>query len=244
MNLNFNQSNIKFKKGTVILAGAGPGNPSLITLKLKYIINLADVVIFDALVNKKILELCKPNVKLIYAGKLKERKACTQTEINEWLLKYSKKNKKVLRLKGGDVSFFSRASQEINFLKKNKIKTEILSGITSSQASLKSAGLNFFNKSNFCNFMTGHKIIVKKNKEVNYDQICKNKGKIIIYMGVGQINLIISNLIANGINKNEKVTIVENASFKSERLFFTTLKNCPMFIKRNNINSPSIIIIR
>jgi siroheme synthase len=63
-------------------------------------------------------------------------------------------------------------------------------------------------------------------------------------MGVGQVNLIISNLIANGINKNEKVTIVENASFKSERLFFTTLKNCPMFIKRNNINSPSIIIIR
>ncbi len=63
-------------------------------------------------------------------------------------------------------------------------------------------------------------------------------------MGVGQINLITSNLIANGINKNEKVTIVENASFKSERLFFTILKNCPMFIKRNNINSPSIIIIR
>ena len=115
MKINFNQSNIKFKKGTVILASAGPGDPNLITLKLKYIITLADVVIFDALVNKKILNLCKPNVKLIYAGKLKERKACTQSEINEWLLKYSKKNKKVLRLKGGDVSFFSRVSQEINF---------------------------------------------------------------------------------------------------------------------------------
>ena len=92
--------------------------------------------------------------------------------------------------------------------------------------------------------MTGHKIIIKKNKEVNYSQICKNKGKIIIYMGISQINLIISKLISNGINKNEKVTIIENASMKSERLFFTTLKNCPMFIKKNNINSPSIIIIR
>jgi uroporphyrin-III C-methyltransferase len=244
VNLNFNQSNIKFKKGTVILAGAGPGNPSLITLKLKYIINLADVVIFDALVNKKILNLCKPNVKLIYAGKLKERKACTQSEINEWLLKYSKKNKKVLRLKGGDVSFFSRVSQEINFLKKNKIKTEILSGITSSQASLKSAGLSFFNKSNFCNFMTGHKIIVKKNKEVNYGQICKNKGKIIIYMGVSQISLIVSKLISNGINENAKVTLIQNASMESEKLFFTSLKKCPMFIKKNNVKSPSIIVIR
>lgn len=243
MNINFNQSNIKFKKGTVILAGAGPGNPSLITLKLKYIISLADVVIFDALVNKKILELCKPNVKLIYAGKIKERKACTQSEINEWLLKYSQKKKKVLRLKGGDVSFFSRVSQEINFLKKNKVKTEIFSGITSSQASLQKAQSNFFNKSNFCNFITGHKII-KKNKEVNYSQICKNKGKIIIYMGVGQISMIVSKLILNGINENEKVTLIENASKQSEKLFFTTLKKCPTFIKKKNINSPSIIIIR
>ena len=244
MNINFNQSNIKFKKGTVILAGAGPGNPSLITLKLKYIISLADVVIFDALVNKKILELCKPNVKLIYAGKIKERKACTQSEINEWLLKYSQKKKKVLRLKGGDVSFFSRVSQEINFLKKNKIKTEIFSGITSSQASLQKAQSNFFNKSNFCNLITGHKIIIKKNKEVNYSQICENRGKIIIYMGVGQISMIVSKLIMNGINENEKVTIIENASTQSEKLFFTTLKKCPTFIKKKNINSPSIIIIR
>ena len=244
MNINFNQSNIKFKKGTVILAGAGPGDPSLITLKLKYIISLADIIIFDALVNKKILELCKPNVKLIYAGKIKERKACTQSEINEWLLKYSKKNKKVLRLKGGDVSFFSRVSQEIKFLKKNKVKTEIFSGITSSQASLHKAQSNFFNKSNFSNFITGHKIVIKKNKEVNYDQICKNEGKIIIYMGVSQINLIVSKLISNGINENEKVTLIENASMESERLFYTSLKNCPMFIKKNNIKSPSIIVIR
>ena len=244
MNINFNQSNIKFKKGTVILAGAGPGNPSLITLKLKYIISLADVVIFDALVNKKILELCKPSVKLIYAGKIKERKACTQSEINEWLLKYSQKKKKVLRLKGGDVSFFSRVSQEINFLKKNKIKTEIFSGITSSQASLQKAQSNFFNKSNFCNLITGHKIIIKKNKEVSYSQICENRGKIIIYMGVGQISMIVSKLIMNGINENEKVTIIENASTQSEKLFFTTLKKCPTFIKKKNINSPSIIIIR
>ena len=244
MNINFNQSNIKFKKGTVILAGAGPGNPSLITLKLKYIISLADVVIFDALVNKKILELCKKNVKLIYAGKIKERKSCTQSEINEWLLKYSKQKKKVLRLKGGDVSFFSRISQEVNYLKKNKIKTEIFSGITSSQASLKKAQSNFFNNSNFCNLITGHKIIIKKNKEVDYSQICKNKGKIIIYMGIGQISLIVPKLISNGVNENEKVTLIEKASMKSEKLFFTTLKKCPGFIKKNNINSPSIIIIR
>ena len=92
--------------------------------------------------------------------------------------------------------------------------------------------------------MTGHKIIIKKNKQVNYDQICKNKGKIIIYMGIGQINLIVSKLISNGVNENERVTLIENASMESEKLFFTSLKKCPMFIKKNNIKSPSIIVIR
>lgn len=244
MNINFNQSNIKFKKGTVIFASAGPGEPSLITLKLKYILSLADVVIFDALVNKKILELCKPNVKLIFAGKIKEKKSCTQSEINEWLLENSKKNRKVLRLKGGDVSFFSRISQEISFLKKNKIKNEVFSGITSSQASLKIAKASFFNESSFCNLITGHKIIIKKNREVNYSEISKNEGKIIIYMGVSQISSIVTKLISNGVNENEKVTLIENASMKSEKLFFTSLKKCPMFIKKNNITSPSIIIVR
>ena len=63
-------------------------------------------------------------------------------------------------------------------------------------------------------------------------------------MGIGQISSIVSKLISNGINDNEKVTLIQNASTKSEKLFFTTLKKCPMFIKKNNINSPSIIIIR
>ena len=92
--------------------------------------------------------------------------------------------------------------------------------------------------------MTGHKIIIKKNKEVNYGQICKNKGKIIIYMGVSQISLIVAKLISNGINENAKVTLIQNASMKSEKLFFTSLKKCPMFIKKNNVKSPSIIVIR
>ena len=138
----------------------------------------------------------------------------------------------------------SSSAQILKLLKKNKIKTEIFSGITSSQASLKKAQSNFFNNSNFCNLITGHKIIIKKNKEVDYSQICKNKGKIIIYMGIGQISLIVPKLISNGVNENEKVTLIEKASMKSEKLFFTTLKKCPGFIKKNNINSPSIIIIR
>ena len=98
----------------------------MITLKLKYILQHAEVVIYDALVNKSILNYCNEKTLLIYAGKTKKR-SCSQLEINQLLVKYAKLGKRVLRLKGGDASFFSRASQEVEFLKKNKIKFNIFS---------------------------------------------------------------------------------------------------------------------
>ncbi len=243
MNINLKQSNIKFNKGTVIIASAGPGSVDLITLNLINILKLADVVIYDALVNEEILSFCKKNVKLIYAGKIKEKRACTQTEINDWLVKYSHKKNRVLRLKSGDVSFFSRASQEINFLKKNNIKINIFSGITSSQAAIHNSKKIFFNKSEICNFITGHKMI-KNKKKFDYELITKNGGKIFIYMGVSQIEEITNNLLDKGIDKNEKVTIVYNASRKSQKIFHTNLNKCCGLIKKKKIVSPAIIIIK
>ena len=114
MILNYSHSNINFEKNTVIIAGAGPGSKKLVTLKLRFILKLADVIIYDALVNKLILKDCKEKVLLIYAGKTKKN-SCTQSEINHLMVKHAKK--RVLRLKGGD-KFFSRASQEVQFLKK------------------------------------------------------------------------------------------------------------------------------
>ena len=243
MKLNYKYSNIKFEKNTVILAGAGPGSKKLITIELKYILRLADVIVYDALVNKSILEECNEKVLLIYAGKTK-KKSCTQTEINELLVKYAKKGKRVLRLKGGDVSFFSRAGQEVKFLKKNKVNFRVISAITSSQASISKINTNFFNKNRFCNFFTGHKKINSNSKDVNYYNVSKNKGKIFIYMGISQIEKISKNLQKNQVSLKEKVSIIKNASLKNQKIYTTNLKNCGAFIKKNKITSPAIIIIR
>ena len=115
----------------------------LITLKLKYILGISDVVIYDALVNRSVLKLCHRKAILIYAGKTKKQ-SCTQSDINNLMIKYANQNKRVLRLKGGDVSFFSRGSQEVEFLKKNKINFQVFSAISSSQASLNAINQNFF----------------------------------------------------------------------------------------------------
>ncbi len=243
MKLDYKHSNIKFEKNTVIIAGAGPGSKKLITLKLKYILKLADVIIYDALVNKSILDECDNKTLLIYAGKTKKN-SCSQSEINELLVKYANLGKRVLRLKGGDASFFSRASQEVQFLRKNKINFKVFSAITSSQASVSVINKFFFNKSKICNFFTGHKKINSTSQEVDYANISKNKGRIYIYMGISQIEEITKNLRKNNVSSQANVSIIKNASLNDQKIFKTNLKNCSSFIKKNKISSPAIIIIR
>ena len=154
-----------------------------------------------------------------------------------------KKKKKVLRLKGGDPSFFSRGSQEIEFLKKKKIKYKIFSGITSSQPAIKQSNISFFNQNGICNFITGHRRINNNSISLDLKKIVGNKGRIIIYMGISQIKKISSDLIEMGIDRKTKVSIVSNASMNSERVFQSSLYEIDKTIYKNNISPPSIIII-
>ena len=95
----------------------------------------------------------------------------------------------------------------------------------------------------FCNFITGHKRINNPNQDIDYKSIAKNKGKIIIYMGISQIVDISKNLIDSGIDQNRKVSIIYNASLPSQRIFFSKLHNAPEIIKKNKVSPPAIIII-
>ena len=244
MNLNYSVNNINFKEGTVIIAGAGPGNIKLVTIKTILALKSADVVIYDSLINKALLEYCKKNVKLIFAGKTSTDRACSQDDINEWLIRYAKKNKKVLRLKGGDISFFSRGSQEIAYLKKNKVKFKIFTGITSAQAALKEVKEKPTNSKLCLNFITGHKKIKTYSRHINYDYLVNTEGRILIYMGISQIESIRNSLIKSGMKKNSKISIISNASLENQIIFNTNLKDVTNFVKNNEVKPPSIIIIK
>lgn len=243
MNFNYIKENIIFEDGTVIIAGSGPGAIELLTYNVYKAIKMADVVIYDALVNQEILNFAQKKSKLIFAGKTYSKRACSQNDINKWMVKFCKKKLKVLRLKGGDSSFFSRVSQEVEFLKKNQISFKIFTGITAAQESLRILKTKFFNDSNACNFITGHRMVQNKSIEINYEMFCKNKGKIIIYMGIGQIKNLKENLIKFGKRLNSKVLVITNASLKNEKIFVTNLKNAIEFFKSNAIKPPGIIVI-
>ena len=240
---NYKPVKIEFEDGSVIIAGAGPGSVKLLTYKVLNALMIADVIIYDALVNKEVLKFCKKKAKLIFAGKLKDKKACTQNEINLWLVQHAKAGKKVLRLKGGDPSFFSRVSQESEYLEKHKIKFRIFSGITASQESIKKINSNFFNNSNVCNLITGHRSINYPNIDINYKSICSNSGKIIIYMGISQIEKIIQKLIEHGKKKDTTVSIICNASLRKEKIWESKLRDLNELIKKEKIKSPAIIVV-
>ena len=237
------ESDQLFNNVSVILAGAGPGNIKYLTINVYYAIKEADVIIYDGLVGKKIVELAKKDCELILASKSSENKVCTQEEIINWMIKFSKEKKKVLRLKGGDPSIFGRGAEEIEALKKKKISFKIFSGITASQGAINILKNNFESfKGNFC-FITGHKAINSSTPEMNFSSLSRFNGKIIIYMGLSQLSYIAKNLIKFGKQKEEMVQIVKDISLSTQKTLTTNLDQCVKSRNNFNLKPPVIIII-
>ena len=230
-----------FKKGSVIIAGAGPGDPKLLTLKVYNCIKYADVIIYDGLVNTDILKNSSKKTNLIFAGKSFTNKSCTQQQIISWMISHAKKEKRVLRLKGGDPLVFGRGAEEVEALKKNKIPFQIFPGITASQHALRYASDD--DKINeFC-LITGHKAINSELPRLDYKKISNIDGKIIVYMGLSQIKEIAKELIGNGKKKETVVEIIKNVSLASEEKVITSLVKCSKENLKFGLSPPVIIII-
>ena len=231
-----------FKKGSVIIAGAGPGDPKLLTLKVYNCIKHADVIIYDGLVNTDILKNASKKTNLIFAGKSFTNKSCTQQQIISWMISHAIKEKRVLRLKGGDPLVFGRGAEEVEALKKNKIPFQIFPGITASQQALRYASDNNNKINEFC-LITGHKAIDSYLPRLDYKKISKIDGKIIIYMGLSQIKEIAKELIGNGKKKETVVEIIKNVSLASEEKVITSLVKCSKENLKFGLSPPVIIII-
>ena len=231
-----------FKKGSVIIAGAGPGDPKLLTLKVYNCIKHADVIIYDGLVNTDILKNASKKTNLIFAGKSFTNKSCTQQQIISWMISHAIKEKRVLRLKGGDPLVFGRGAEEVEALKKNKIPFQIFPGITASQHALRYASDDDNKINEFC-LITGHKAINSELPRLDYKKISNIDGKIIVYMGLSQIKEIAKELIGNGKKKETVVEIIKNVSLASEEKVITSLVKCSKENLKFGLSPPVIIII-
>lgn len=230
-------------KGKVYIAGAGCGDEQLITLKLKNILEKADCVIYDRLVNPNILQYSKPGAELIYMGKENTEGGELQLKINQTIVEKAFENAIVLRLKGGDPFVFGRGGEEIEALLAENIEFDVIPGITSSIAVPAYAGIPVTHRGINTSFhvFTGHTKI--DGSEHDFSTIAKLDGTLIFLMGLGNLEKIVENLVENGKKVDTPVAIIKDGTTSKQKTYTGTLGTIVEIVKENNVKSPVIIII-
>jgi uroporphyrin-III C-methyltransferase len=231
--------------GIVYLVGAGPGDPKLITMRAVELIKKADVVLYDRLVSKKIISMIPKKADKVYVGREVGDDYKHQDTTNQMMIKYAKSHRHVVRLKGGDPFIFGRGGEEAEYLRKHKIRFEIIPGITSGIGSAVYCGIPLTHRkySSSVVFVTGHEDPQKSKEQVKWKALAKSADTIVIMMGLSRIGVISKNLIAGGLGKNTPAAVIQNGTSKNQRMIIGTIANIADKIKQNKIAPPSIIII-
>lgn len=232
-------------KSTVYLAGAGPGDGKLITVKGLELIKKADSIIYDYLVNPELLKYRKKDCKLIYVGKKAGAHTLRQDKINELLVKEAKVYPCVLRLKGGDPFIFGRGAEEAAYLRKKKINFEIVPGVTSAIAVPAYAGIPLTQrcKNSTVGFITGHEDPVKLDSSIDWQALVKALGAMVFLMGVENLDFIVKKLIACGKPKNTPVALIRWGTTSRQKTVTGTLDNIAGLSRKNKITPPAIIVV-
>jgi uroporphyrin-III C-methyltransferase len=231
-----------FEKGSVWLAGAGPGDPGLITVLGLHALGHADAVLYDALVNETLLKLARPGAELIYAGKRAGRKSCRQSDISRTLVSLARKGKRVLRLKGGDPFVFGRGAEEALTLARAGIPFRVVPGVTAGIGGLAYAGIPVTHRdtNHAVTFITGHGADGKLPK-LDWGAIAKASPTIVLYMARLFAGEIAAKLIAAGRDPDEPAAIVSDASFAKQSVMVATLARLGEIAAA--ANTPAIIVI-
>ncbi len=229
--------------GKVILVGAGPGNPDMLTTAARRALHAADVIVYDRLVSDGVLELGRREAEYVYVGKTPGEPSIGQTAINEILVEKAREGLAVVRLKSGDPLIFGRADEEIDALQAVDIPVEIIPGITSAAAAAAAinASLTTRGTNKAISFLTGHD--AKGFAEQDWVSLARPGGRAAVYMGVGAARFIQGRLMLHGAESDRPVTVVENASRPNQIITYTTLRNLPEDLVAAGIKGPAILLI-
>ena len=235
-----------FHSGKCTLVGAGPGDPELLTLKALKAIQAASVLFVDDLVNPEIVAFAQPNARIVYVGKRGGCKSTPQAFIEKLMVMAVKEGDNVVRLKGGDPFIFGRGGEEIDALRTAGIEVTVVNGITSGLAALTSLNVPLTHRDHAHGvvFVTGH---AKPGDEgTNWALLAATAAEakltLVIYMGVTGSEQIQNELLA-GLSASTPVAIIQNASLPNQRHAVTTLGSLRATIERENLASPSVIVV-
>ena len=222
----------------VTLIGAGPGDPELLTLKAARALGAADVVLVDALVSRGCLAHVRSTAKIIEVGKRGGCRSTSQAFIEKLLVLYARQGKNVVRLKGGDPFVFGRGGEEAWALRSQGIEVEFIPGITAGTAVPAAIGIPVTHRklARGVTFVTGH---TQDGTEPDWQALARSRTTLVIYMGLGSLERILSSLKAAGMNPATPACIIENGTLPNQRQRVATLGT----LSAAGFASPALIVI-
>lgn len=229
----------------VYLVGAGPGDPDLITVKAVKAIALADVILCDRLVSPEIIDrYANKNSEIIYVGKECSKNSSTpQSHINTLIVEFAVLGKTVVRLKGGDISFFSNVLDELKALKEHHIAFEIIPGITAASGAAAYAGIPLTARG----YATSVRFLTYYKKEILSDTYWKELGvsddTLVFYMSKGNLNSLIEKFLTLGKTEGKKIAIIEQATTPYQKVYTSSLEDFQQNFGNKDFVSPSLVVI-
>ncbi len=234
-----------FEAGSVWLAGAGPGDPGLLTLYALHALRHADVVVYDALVGDGVRALANPAARLEYAGKRGGRPSPKQPDISRRLIQFARDGRRVLRLKGGDPFVFGRGGEEALALVAARVPFRIVPGISAGIGGLAYAGIPITHRTvnSVVSFVTGHGASGAVPEAVDWPALAAGSPVIVLYMAMKHLDEIAGRLIAAGRTAEEPVAIVAQASTPQQQVLETSLGRAAAEAAAAAIEPPSLVVV-
>ncbi|KCZ72557.1 uroporphyrin-III C-methyltransferase [Candidatus Methanoperedens nitroreducens] len=236
---------LRTQKGKVYLVGSGPGDPELLTIKAKRLIESAEVILYDQLPGEAILDMLPESAERIDVGKYAGCHKLSQWQINELLVNRAKEGKIVVRLKGGDPYLFGRGGEEAQALAREGIEVEIVPGITSAIAVPAYAGIPVTHRdyASMVTFITGHEDPTKDETALDWDLLARFEGTLVILMGVSMLERNVKELLKYGKSIDTPVAVIERGTRPDQRVTTGTLGDIVGLCKQRKIRAPAITVI-
>ena len=235
---------MKKETGIVHIVGAGPGDPGLLTLKALKAIEDAEVVVYDRLLSKEILDLVPAGAMRIFAGKARGNHAKTQDETNALLVKLAKSGHRVLRLKGGDPFIFGRGSEEALCLAKEGIPFRVVPGITAAAGAGAAFGIPLTHRSlaSGVRFVTGH-CRNDQPLDLDWESLADPDTTLAVYMGLAHIAEISCRLIEAGLSADTPAAAISNATLDQQQIKVATLASLADQVLAAGMSAPVLFIL-
>lgn len=231
--------------GKIILVGAGCGDPELLTLKAVKALQAADVILYDALVSKEVLEMAREEAEKIPVGKKGHGISCRQSDINEMMVNFALNGKNILRLKGGDPLIFSRAGEEIEAARKAGVAVEIISGITTAQAVAATLGISLTHRESArrLQFVTGHDHKGELPQDIDWRAIADKAATTVVYMPKKTLAALSGKVQEFGLPATTPAVAVMDATMPTQRVVTGTIATLPQLVEEAKMEGAVLVII-